>query len=164
MRRLISLLAVIVLLPAHPGWAQSREEMRLRAIAAENESRLAEVNNIEKETVRALQFNTGTFFRRVYSDDFQGILPSGQILSKEAWIAAIENSQVQYSSFVVSDIRVKMFETTAVVTCLWSSRGHRNGKDFAKQSRVTHVYVYGVGGWEAVASQETLLPGTENRN
>jgi hypothetical protein len=164
MRRLISLLVLAVLLPAHLGRAQSREEMRLRAIAAENESRLEEVNNLEKETVRALQFNTGTFFRRVYSDDFQGILPSGQILNKTAWIASIENSQARYSSFLATDIRAKMFETTAVVTCLWSSRGRRNGKDFAKQSRVTHVYVYGVGGWEAVASQETLLPGTENRN
>jgi hypothetical protein len=164
MRKWMLLLAAIVLVPAQLGLAQSREEMRLRAIAAENESRLVEVNNLERETARAMQWNTGTFFRRVYSDDFQGILPSGQILDKAGWIASIERSDIKYSSFVASDIRVKMFEATAVVTCLWSARGNRNGRDFAKQSRVTHVYVYGVGGWEAVASQETLLPGTENRN
>jgi hypothetical protein len=155
-----------VLLPAQLGLAQSREELRMRAIEAENESRLVEVNNLEKETARAMQWNTGTFFRRVYSDDFQGILPSGQILDKAGWIASIEKNDIKYASFVASDIRVKMFEATAVVTCLWSSRGTRNGREFAKQSRVTHVYVYGVGGWEAVASQETLLPGggTENRD
>jgi len=117
------------------------------------------VNNLERETARALQWGSGAFFRRVYADDFQGILPSGQILDKGAWIAAVESPDVKYSTFVASDIRVKMFETTAVVTCLWSARGKRNGKDFARQSRVTHVYVYGVGGWEAVSSQETLLPG-----
>jgi hypothetical protein len=159
MRKCLALLAGVTLLPVHAGWAQSREEMRLRAIAAENESRLVEVNNLERETARALQWGSGAFFRRVYADDFQGILPSGQILDKSGWLAAVESSDVKYSSFVASDIRVKMFETTAVVTCLWSARGKRNGKDFARQSRVTHVYVYGVGGWEAVSSQETLLPG-----
>ena len=159
MRKAI-LLSLLVVLAAVCGWGQSREELRLQRIATENESRLQEVNNLEKETAHALQWNTGAFFRRVYADDFQGILPSGQILSKEAWIASVEKSDAKYSSFVVSDVRVKMFEATAVVTCLWSARGTRNGREFARQSRVTHVYVYGVGGWEAVSSQETQLPGT----
>jgi hypothetical protein len=164
MQKSILVLAVFLLI-AVCGWAQSREELRMQRIATENESRLQEVNNLERETVHALQWNTGAFFRRVYADDFQGILPSGQILSKEAWIASVEKSDGKYSSFVVSDVRVKMFEATAVVTCLWSARGTRNGREFARQSRVTHVYVYGVGGWEAVSSQETLLPGaTDSRN
>jgi hypothetical protein len=131
----------------------------LRELAKEKEVQEEELTNLEQETARALQWNTGTFFRRVYSDDFEGILPSGQVLNKAAWIAALENSNVKYSSFVASDIRVKMFEETAVVTCLWSARGQRNGRTFAKQSRITHVYVYGQRGWQAVASQETLLPG-----
>ncbi|HYA62357.1 MAG TPA: nuclear transport factor 2 family protein, partial [Candidatus Sulfotelmatobacter sp.] len=99
------------------------------------------------------------FFRRVYGDDFVGILPSGQILDKMKWIAAVENSGVQYSSFIASDIRVRMFQETAVVTCLWSSHGTKNGKAFSRQSRITHVYVYGQRGWQLVSSQETLLPG-----
>ena len=159
MRKVIFLLVTIVLLPVHCGRAQSRSELRMRAVAVENESRFQEVTNLEKETARALQWNTGALFRRVYADDFQGVLPSGQILNKEAWIASVENSDIKYSSFVASDIRVMMFEETAVVTCLWSARGTRNGRGFARQSRVTHVYLYGVGGWKAVASQETLLPG-----
>lgn len=159
MRKLVVLLAAVALFPTHCGWAQSREELRQRAIAAENEGRFVEVNNLERETARALQWGSGAFFRRVYADDFQAILPSGQILDKSAWITAVENPDVKYASFVVSDVKVKMFEATAVVTCLWSARGTRNGRSFARQSRVTHVYVYGVGGWEAVASQETLLPG-----
>jgi hypothetical protein len=131
----------------------------LRELAKEKEVKAEELTNLEQETARAMQWNTGTFFRRVYGDDFEGILPSGQVLNKAAWIAALENSNVKYSSFVASDIRVKMFEETAVVTCLWSARGVRNGRAFATQSRVTHVYVYGQRGWQAVASQETLLPG-----
>ena len=160
---LVTLVAAIMFLPARCGLAQTSQApltaAELRELAKDKEVKQEELFNLEKETARALQWNTGTFFRRVYGDDFEGIMPSGQVLNKTAWIAAVENSNIKYSSFVASDIRVKMFEETAVVTCLWSSRGTRNGQEFARQSRVTHVYVYGQRGWQAVSSQETLLPG-----
>jgi hypothetical protein len=54
---------------------------------------------------------------------------------------------------------VRIFQETAVVTCLWSSRGTSNGTSFFRQARVINVYVYGQRGWQVVASQETQLPG-----
>lgn len=160
MRKLFLLaLAGMVLCMAPYGLAQTLAPAELRELAKEKDIKQDELVNLEKETVRALQWNVGTFFRRVYGEDFVGILPSGQILDKTRWIAAVENSGVQYSSFIASDIRIRMFEETAVVTCLWSSRGTKNGRAFYRQSRVTHVYVYGQRGWQAVSSQETLLPG-----
>jgi ketosteroid isomerase-like protein len=134
-------------------------EKRMRELAAEKEVRQDELINLEKESARAIQWNNGTLFRRVYGEDFVGILPTGQIKSKAEWIAAIENNNVKYTSFVVSDIHVRMFQDTAVVTCLWSSRGTQDGRSFYRQYRVTHVYIYGQRGWQAVAGQETLLPG-----
>jgi Domain of unknown function (DUF4440) len=164
----VLLLSGITLLTVRCGLSQTpaatqlqtqRITAEMREEAKERDVREEELINLEKETAHALQWNTGTFFRRVYGDEFEGIVPGGQVLKKAAWIAAVENSNVKYSMFLASDIRVKMYEDTAVVTCLWSSRGVRNGKEFSRQSRVTHVYVYGQRGWQAVASQETLLPG-----
>lgn len=131
----------------------------LRELAQENEAKQDELVNLEQEMARAMQWNNGTIFRRVYGDDFVGILPSGQLLNKAAWIASIENSGIKYTAFVASDIRARMFEDTAVVTCIWSTRGTQSGRTFYRQYRVTHVYVYGQRGWQAVAGQETLLPG-----
>lgn len=161
MKKLVTpLLASLVLaLTAVGQESLTQEELQLRALAKEKEVKQEELLNLEKETARALQWNTGTFFRRVYGEDFVGILPSGQVMNKAAWIAGVENSGVQYTSFLASDIHVRMFQETAVVTCLWSARGTRNGRAFSRQSRVTHVYVYGQRGWQAVASQETPLPG-----
>jgi ketosteroid isomerase-like protein len=139
--------------------AQNLSPAELRELAKEKEVRQEELVNLEKETARALQWNSGALFRRVYGEDFVGVLPSGQIKDKAGWIAIIENSGTKYSSFVATDIQVRMFEDTAVVTCLWSSRGTRDGHAFSRQLRVTHVYVYGQRGWQAIASQETLLPG-----
>lgn len=130
-----------------------------KQVAREKEIKQEELINLEKETARALQWNNGTLFRRVYGDDFVGILPTGQTLDKASWIAAVENSGIKYNSFIASDIRARMFEETAVVTCLWSARGTQDGRTFSRQWRVTHVYVYGQRGWQAIASQETPLPG-----
>ncbi|MGB7439036.1 MAG: nuclear transport factor 2 family protein [Candidatus Acidiferrum sp.] len=151
------LIAMFAFLLASNAGAQSAAE--LREIAKENEAKQDELFNLERDTARAMQWNNGTLFRRIYGDDFVGILPSGQVLDKAGWIAAVENSGIKYTSFLASDIRVRMFEDTAVVTCLWSAHGTQAGRTFYRQFRVTHVYVYGQRGWQAVASQETLLPG-----
>jgi hypothetical protein len=158
MKRLFTLLlATVTFLLAPCSRAQSQAE--LRELAAENEVKREELVNLETETARALQWNNGTLFRRIYGEDFVGILPSGQIKDKAGWIAAVETSGVKYSSFLATDIRVRIFQDTAVVTCLWSARGTQAGHTFSRQSRVTHVYIYGQRGWQAVTSQETLLPG-----
>src|SRR6516165_2116409 len=136
------LLASLMLFLAPQARSQSLEEERLKKLAVEAEAKQDELQNLERETVRALQWNTGTFFRRVYSDDFVGILETGRVLDKAGYIASIENSGTKYASFVASDIRVRLYQYTAVVTCLWSARGTQGDRGFARQYRVTHVYVY----------------------
>ena len=148
-----------VLVPQSRAQYLTPAEIRLRELAKEKEAKQQELINLETETARALQWNNGALFRRVYGEDFVGILPTGQIKDKAGWIALIENSGIKYSSFVASDIRVRLFQETAVVTCLWSSRGTQNGHTFSRQLRVIHAYIYGQRGWQAVASQEPLLPG-----
>jgi hypothetical protein len=161
MRKLSTLILVILAgtLLAPRSRAQNLSVGELKEQAAEKEAKQDELVNLEKDMARAMQANSGLLFRRIYGEDFVGVLPSGQILDKAGWIAAIENSGTQFSSFVATDIRVRMFEETAVVTCLWSSHGSKNGHAFSRQSRVTHVYIWGQRGWQAIASQETLLPG-----
>lgn len=161
MRKLSILLLVILagtLVPCSRA-QQNLSPTELRELAAEKELKQDELVNLEKDMARSLQANSGTLFRRIYGEDFVGVLPSGEILDKAGWIAAVENSGTKYNSFVVSDIRVRMFEETAVVTSLWSSHGTKNGHTFSRQSRVTHVYIWGQRGWQAIAGQETLLPG-----
>jgi hypothetical protein len=151
------LLASLMLALAPRGQAQTAAE--LREMAKEAEVKQEELLNLEKETAHALQWNTGTFFRRIYGDDFIGVLETGRVLDKASYIQSIETSTAKYVSFIASDIRVRMYQDTAVVTCLWSARGTQGDRSFSRQYRVTHVYVYGQRGWQAVASQQTLLPG-----
>ncbi len=150
-------LACWVMSPGLRTQAQTASELKEQA--AQKEVDRQELENIERETGRAVQLHNGTFFRRVYSDDFIGTLSGGQALDKRSFVTALENSGVEYLSFVVTDIRVRLYEDTAVVTASWSWRRSDRGATISRQARVLHVYVNGPRGWQAVASQETILPG-----
>jgi hypothetical protein len=117
-----------------------------------------EIVNLENEGARAIQTNSGTFFRRVYSDDFSGSLSHGQIVNRALFIDAVQTADVKYDSFNASDINVRIFQDAAIATCLWSARGVFKQERFTSQMRVMHVYINGPRGWHVIAGQITLLP------
>jgi ketosteroid isomerase-like protein len=119
-----------------------------------------EVVALEHETARAIQLNNATFFKRVYSDDFTGVLSGGQPVDKVLLIATVQKPEIQYESFSVSDIKVRLYRDIAVATCLWSVRGVSNGKKTTAQMRAMHVYFYTTSGYRVISSQTTLLPAS----
>jgi hypothetical protein len=117
-----------------------------------------EIITLEKETARAIQLSDGTFFRRVYSDEFVATLSHGQPVNKSQWLGAVEGHSVQYETFHASDIKVRIFDNTAVATCLWSARFIVKGQHISSQLRVIHVYLNTPSGWHVVSAQNTNLP------
>jgi hypothetical protein len=118
----------------------------------------AEIVNLEKEAVHAIRLNNGTFFRRVYSDDFEGTLSHGVQVNKAQWIKEIESASVKYESFNASDIKVHIYQDTAIATCLWSASFFIKDQHFSAQMRVIHVYLNTPRGWHVVSGQATILP------
>jgi len=117
-----------------------------------------EVVALERETARAIQLGDATFFRRVYSDDFSGVLSHGQIVDKAGLIVAVQARDINYESFTASDVKVQLYRDLAIATSSWSMRGSMNGQRVNSQMRVTHVYMYTGSGYRVVAAQTTLLP------
>ena len=153
------LLAVLLISPALLSAQLTPLQKKERAITAEMEVEAQELVALEKETAHAMALNNSSFFQRVYSDDFVGTAPTGERRDRTALVAAIQKSNAKYTSFISTDIHVRIFGPTAVVTCTWTTRGAQNGRDFSRQYRVIHVYLNNiVGGWKVVAGQETILP------
>src|SRR5229473_6125906 len=102
----------------------ARDACVLRCVTqpADPELHRQEIVSLEREAARAIQLNNGTFFRRVYSDDYTGALSYGLLVNKTQWIETVQSRAVQYESFTATDIRVRIFQETAVATCLWSAR------------------------------------------
>jgi hypothetical protein len=117
-----------------------------------------EVIALERETARAVQLNNATFFNRVYSEDYSGVLSHGEVVNKARLMAAVNTPDIKYESFATTNIKVLIFRDTAVATCVWSMRAVFKGQRISSQMLVMHVYVYGPSGYRVVSSQTTLLP------
>jgi ketosteroid isomerase-like protein len=157
---LVALLVSPALLPAQTSQTSTAAQRKDRAITAEMEVEGVELVALEKETAHALALNNPSFFQRVYNDDYVGTAPTGEVLDRSALVATIQKSTTKYSSFIATDIHVRIYGPTAVVTCTWSMRGVQDGRNFSRQYRVIHVYLNNqVGGWKVVAGQETIIPG-----
>ena|ERR1700730_4214726 len=141
---------LILALSVGPLWQEEE--------SADPELQRQEIVNLENEAARAIRTTTGTFFRRVYSDDFSGSLSHGQPVNKALFIDAVQTADVKYDSFYASDISVRIFKDAAVTTCLWSARGTFKLQPFTTQMRVMHVYLNTPRGWRVIAGQVTLLP------
>ena len=166
MRKFAALLAFGLALS--PSWgAQNHAQDSARAAACSQrcyeepvdpELQRAEILNLEKETVRAIQLNSGTIFRRIYADDFSGTLSHGQPIDRNSLINIVQDSNARYDSFTATDIKIRIFQDTAVASSLWTSRGTYKGRHFDSQMRSIHVYVNGPRGWQVVSGQTTALP------
>jgi ketosteroid isomerase-like protein len=146
-----------------PAWSPQQYDStdcyrRCRLPPTDPEIERQEIVNLEREAARAIQLSDGTYFRRVYSDDFAGTLSRGELVNKTAFINAVQSSAIKYQAFIASDIKVHVYRDTAVATCLWSSRGIVKGQTVSSQMRVMHIYVNGGSGWRVVAGQNSPLP------
>ncbi len=165
MKKTLVFLAIVLALssPLHPqeDARQIHREACMDACIRERpnpELQRQEVVALEKETARAIQLGDATFFRRVYSDDFSGLLSHGQTVDKAGWIAAVQAPDIKYEAFMASDVKVRLYRDIAVATSLWSIRAFSRNQRIDSQMRVIHVYMYTGGGYRAVTAQTTLLP------
>jgi ketosteroid isomerase-like protein len=143
----------ILALMLHFGGGQQSEDP-----TSNPEMQREEIVNLETEAARAIQTNAGTFFRRVYADDFTGTLSHGQVVNKTSFISAVQNGEVKYDAFIASDVNVRLFRDAAIATSLWSARGVYREQPFSSQMRTMHVYINTPHGWRVVSGQITLLP------
>jgi ketosteroid isomerase-like protein len=155
---------VTMWLALFPAWSPPQNDSlgecfkRCQMPPQDTDMKRQEIVNLEKEAAHAIQQSDGTFFRRVYSDEFAGTLSRGEPVDKAGFINAVQSAAIRYQSFNATDIKVRIYRDTAVATCLWSSRGILRGQFVSSQMRAIHVYINGGDGWRVIAGQENPLP------
>ena len=158
----LMMICLALALPLHPQDSpQEHREACMDACMRErpnSELQRQEVISLERETARAILLGDPTFFRRVYSDDFSGVLSRGEIVNKSGLLAAVQSPAIKYESFTASDIKVRLYRDSAVATSTWSIIAVLNGQRISSQMRVMHVYIYSAGGYRVVSTETTLLP------
>ena len=116
-----------------------------------------EIKAIERErNLAVLAGDTGAL-DRMTADDYTFITQRGELRTKADILAGFKSGSFRYGAREVSDLVVRVYDNTAVVTGRAVQRGSENTKDYSGENRFTRVYVKQDGRWVTVALQVTLV-------
>jgi ketosteroid isomerase-like protein len=148
------LFCVLVAVPAfsaqhvalHPRpTAQSLEQETIRQIV-----------DMERLSKEASLRRDSDFSAHTLSEDYVAITPLGQVATKREVITARRSGQLRYEAMNITDMVVRVYGDTAVVTARADVKGHQLGEDFSGPYRYTRIWVRKNGQWQVVSYQATV--------
>src|SRR6266852_8862990 len=137
---LASILSLAVLLNA--AWAASAEE---------------ELKKLETDRAAAVVKGDVATLEKQTSDDYTLINMNGQMSDKSQMVSAFKSGQTKLTSDELSDMKVRVYGNTAVITGKADVAGTMAGKDTKARLMFTRVYVKKGGQWQSVAFQQTRI-------
>lgn len=95
------------------------------------------------------------FLDKLYADDLVFIGPSGGVESKKDELESVRSGKLRFESFEVSDLLVRSYGDTAVVTSKSTVKGNFQGQSINGVYRSADVFVRQQGAWRCVSAQVT---------
>jgi ketosteroid isomerase-like protein len=116
-----------------------------------------EILSLEEARNQAVLQGDVTALDRMTSDDYTFITLRGELRTKSDILKGFASGSFHYESRQISDLKVRVYGDTAVVTGRSVQKGMENGKDYSGDYRFTRVYVKEEVRWVTVALQTTLI-------
>jgi len=148
------LLSLVIAMPAFS--AQHVAVHPRPPVDSGDQATIREIIDMERQTREASIRRDADFSARTLADDFVGITPLGQVTTKQDNVSARKSRQLRYDTIDVTDMVVRVYGDTAVVTARADVKGHQLGEDFSGPYRYTRVWVRKTGHWQAVSYQATV--------
>jgi ketosteroid isomerase-like protein len=149
------LIVCILSLVVHAGYASTTAQTGVPStIQASTE---AEIKNLEEARNQAVLHGDVAALDHMTSDDYTFITLRGELRTKSDILPGFRSGSFHYESRQISDLKVRLYGNTAVVTGRSIQKGMENGKDYSGDYRFTRVYVKQNGRWLTVALQTTLV-------
>ena len=82
---------------------------------------------------------------------------SGSEVTKADFMDVLRTGMLKFEVIDAREQRVRLYETTAVVTGRTQMNGQFHGERFTLNTRYTHVYVEHHGRWKLVSAQGTQI-------
>ena len=153
---LVLLSCVLLALPALGAGAQRAAVHPRSPVDPAAQTTIREIVDMERQAREASLHRDPDFSQRTLADDYVAITPLGQVTTKQDTVSARKSGQLRYDSIDVSDMVVRLYGDTAVVTARAEVKGHQLGEDFSGPYRYTRVWVRRAGHWQAVSYQATV--------
>jgi hypothetical protein len=150
----VLLLSLFLTLPAFS--AQHVAVHPRPSIDAADQVTIREIVDMERQAREASIHRDAEFSRRTLAEDYVAITPLGQVTTKQDTVSFRKSGQLRYDAIDVSDMVVRIYGDTAVVTARADVKGHQLGEDFSGPYRYTRVWVRRTGHWQAVSYQATV--------
>ena len=147
MKRIL-LLAVVLVSVSLPAFAQDKK--------ASNNVEQA-VLKLEQQWEDALLKSDVAALEKIYDDSLIYTHSSGAVDNKSAYVGNIKSGVTKYESMKRDDIKVSVYDDTALVTCHWDVHVLNRGNKLDINARYIHVYVKKKDGWKMVAHQSTRI-------
>jgi ketosteroid isomerase-like protein len=114
-----------------------------------------ELLKLENEFARAVASNNADALDRLLADDWIIVEPDGSIIDKARFLEVIRSGALSHESMKSTDLKVRVYGNTAVVTGLTTSKGKFMGQDFISCERATDIFVKQADRWQCVFTQLT---------
>jgi ketosteroid isomerase-like protein len=120
---------------------------------------VAEIRALEAAHNAALAGRDVAALEKMMAEDFTFVTPRGDLRNRQDVLKAVAAGGIGNEYLESSDLRIRIYADTAVVTGRAVQTAQRAGKDYTEKFRFTRVYVRRGGQWLAVALQMTRLDG-----
>jgi len=147
---------LILTIMVHPGRASAQTRQAVGASTDVNSAE-DEIKTLEEMRNQAVLHGDVAALDRMTSDDYTFITLRGEMRTKSEILKGFASGSFHYESREVSDLKVRVYGGTAIVTGRSVQKGMENGKDYSGDYRFTRVYVKQKGRWVTVALQTTLI-------
>lgn len=113
---------------------------------------------IDKQFFAALIAGDAQALDCILTEDFILIdVMSGSEITKPDFLAFIGSGQIKFESIEPDENRVRLYQTTAIVTGRTQMKGKLGDTPFAASSRYTHVFVDQRREWRLATAQGTPI-------
>jgi hypothetical protein len=123
------------------------------AVLGQGKTEEQAVLKLEEQWVAALVKADTAALEKLYADDLVYTHSSGAVDTKAKYIDSLKTGKTKYESLDRDDIKVRMYGTTAIVTCHAIFKVNNNTINL----RYVHIYVKEKGAWKMVMHQATRL-------
>lgn len=123
-----------------------------------NEQYKRQVEKLEEAWRAAQLAGDADAMDKLLSDDYVGITMTGQVVTKTQQLDRMRNRSTVVSSIALTDVKVKLIGTTAVVTSLADVEGTSEGEPMHGIYRYTRVYTrLASGTWKITNFEATRV-------
>jgi ketosteroid isomerase-like protein len=117
-----------------------------------------EIEQLEEAWRSAMLKGNSAALDSLLADDYTGITAKGAIQTKDQAIGNLKSGALQLTALQISDRKVRVYGTTAVVTSLAELTGSRNDQELTGRYRYTRVYVRSPQGvWKIVSFEASRI-------